>query len=58
MATPQALDVPTALRIGLVEEVVPASRPRGVKHVYVNGERAVKDGEFCGLRCGRVLSKK
>jgi N-acyl-D-amino-acid deacylase len=41
-----------------VDLSVPASRPRGVKHVYVNGERAVKDGEFCGLRCGRVLSKK
>ena len=34
----------------------PAGRPVGIRHVFVNGEHAVKDGAALGLRAGQVLA--
>jgi len=30
----------------------------GMVHVFVNGEAAIKDGAFTGVRAGRVLQKR
>lgn len=36
----------------------PHESPKGIKHVLVNGQIAVKDGQVTGVRAGKVLSKK
>ncbi len=33
----------------------PAGRPRGIKHVFINGEHAVRNGDYTGARAGAVL---
>ncbi|MBW1756333.1 MAG: D-aminoacylase, partial [Deltaproteobacteria bacterium] len=34
----------------------PAGRPRGIEHVFINGEHAVKAGVYQpGVRAGRVI---
>ncbi|HHX39854.1 MAG TPA: D-aminoacylase [Armatimonadetes bacterium] len=37
--------------------VTPASYPRGIEHVFVNGVAVVRDGEETGARPGRVLRR-
>lgn len=33
----------------------PYQRPQGIRHVLVNGEFALRDGDFTGARSGRIL---
>ena len=40
-----------------VEPGIPDFRPVGIRHVYVNGEAVVTNGEFSDVRAGRVLSR-
>jgi len=35
----------------------PWKKPEGIRYVILNGAIAVKEGEPCDLRRGRVLSK-
>jgi len=61
------------LRVGMAADVVvfdletlrdlatftePHQLSEGMVHVFVNGQAAVKDREFTGIRAGRVLRKK
>ncbi len=41
-----------------VDVDVPGYRPQGVRHVYVNGGAALKDGIFQDIKAGAVLLKK
>jgi len=35
----------------------PRRHPRGIRHVFVNGEHAVREGEILAARAGRVLRR-
>lgn len=41
-----------------VDPAVPDFTPQGIKHVYVNGVAAVKDGEYVTQRAGKLILKK
>ena len=41
-----------------VDPAVPDFTPQGIKHVYVNGTAAVKDGNYLTQRAGKLILKK
>ena len=41
-----------------VDPAVPDFTPQGIKHVYVNGTAAVKDGSYLTQRAGKLILKK
>ena len=41
-----------------VDPAVPDFTPVGIKHVYVNGVPAVRDGEYAAKRVGKLLLRK
>ena len=41
-----------------VDPTVPDFTPQGIKHVYVNGVAAVKDGKYLTQRAGSLILKK
>ena len=42
----------------VAEYIDPHHYSEGMVHVFVNGQAAIKDGAFTGVRAGRVLQKR